>query len=64
MDERSERVARAFEVPMLVAALRVILVIAIEQSDLGEPWTTIAGVLNWAIWIAFATELVVIAPAR
>ena len=31
----------------------------VEQSDVGEPWRTIAGILNWAIWIAFAVELVV-----
>ncbi len=34
---------------MVIAALLVIPVIAIEQSDVGEPWRTIAGVLNWAI---------------
>ena len=51
--------------PILIAALLVIPVIAVEQSDLGEPWRTIAGVLNWAIWTAFAVELVVmLAVAR
>jgi voltage-gated potassium channel len=44
---------------MLVAALLVIPVIAIEQSDLGDPWRGIASVTNWAIWIAFAVELIV-----
>ncbi len=44
---------------MLVAALLVIPVIAVEQSDAGEPWRFLAGVLNWLIWIAFAVELVV-----
>lgn len=44
---------------MLVAALLVIPVIAVEQSDVGEPWRTVAGVLNWIIWVAFAVELVV-----
>ena len=44
---------------MLIAALLVIPVIVVEQSDVGELWRTIAGVLNWAIWIAFAVELVV-----
>ncbi|MDX6556026.1 MAG: voltage-gated potassium channel [Miltoncostaeaceae bacterium] len=64
---RAERVARRFEVPMLVAALLVIPVIAVEESGLDEPWDTIAGVTNWAIWIAFATELVVmlwVVPSR
>lgn len=44
---------------MIVAALLVIPVIAIEQSDVGDPWRAIASVTNWAIWIAFAVELAV-----
>ena len=44
---------------MLVAALLVIPVIAIEHSSAGEPWQGIAAVLNWAIWLAFAVEAVV-----
>src|SRR5918993_1640106 len=59
MDERSERIARRFELPMLIAALLVIPVIVIEESPVGEPWDTIASVLNWAIWLAFLTEAVV-----
>jgi voltage-gated potassium channel len=59
MDERSERIARAFEVPMFVAAVLVIPLLIIEQSDLGEPGTTIGTVLNWGTWLAFLAELVV-----
>src|SRR5206468_7497434 len=59
MDPRSERIARRFDMPMLVAALLVVPVVAVEQSSLGEPWTSLASVLNWAIWIAFASEVVV-----
>lgn len=59
MDERSERIARRFEIPILVAALLVIPVIVIEESATREPWPTIAAVLNWAIWLAFLTELIV-----
>ncbi len=65
--ERSERVERRFEIPLLVAGFLVIPVIAVEVSSLGEPWDTIAGVTNWAIWIAFAVELVVmlwVVPSR
>jgi voltage-gated potassium channel len=40
-------------------ALLVIPAIVIEETGLSEPWPTIANVTNWAIWIAFATELVV-----
>jgi voltage-gated potassium channel len=59
MNERAERIERLFEVPILVAALLVIPVIAIEQSSLGEPWPTIAAVANWLIWGAFLSEVVV-----
>lgn len=58
MDERSPRVANAFEIPVIVAALLVIPVIAVEQSGLGESWKSLAGVMNWIIWIVFAAELV------
>lgn len=58
MDERARRWERRFEKPVLVAALLVLPVIAIEQSRLGEPWKTVAATLNWLIWIVFAAELV------
>lgn len=58
VEPRSERVARAFEIPILVAALLVIPVIVIEESSIGEPWKTLAAVLNWGIWLAFLAELV------
>jgi voltage-gated potassium channel len=57
VDERSERIAARFEIPMLVAALLVIPVILIEGSDVGEPWDTVAVVLNWITWTAFLAEL-------
>lgn len=44
---------------MVVAALLVIPLIAIEQSDLGEPWQTVGDVLNWGTWLAFLVEFVV-----
>lgn len=44
---------------MLIAALLVIPVIAIEESDVGQRWKTLAEVLNWTIWLAFALELIV-----
>jgi voltage-gated potassium channel len=60
MDERASRMERRFEVPVLVAALLVIPVIAIQESDPGEPLWTIADVANWLIWLLFAAELVAI----
>lgn len=59
MDARAKRWERRFQLPMLIAALLVIPVIAVEQSDVGEPWRAMAGWLNWAIWLAFLTELIV-----
>lgn len=59
MDERAERIERRLEAPLLVAALLTIPAIAIEQSDVGEPWDTLAVVLNWTIWLAFVAEVIV-----
>jgi voltage-gated potassium channel len=61
------KVQRRFELPMLVAALLVIPVIVIEQSDVSEGWKTFGGVLNWIVWVAFAAEAVVmltVVPSR
>ena len=44
---------------MLLAALLVIPTIVIEQSDAGEPWDTVAAVMNWATWLAFLAEAVI-----
>lgn len=67
MNERSRRAARIFEIPLLVAALLTLPVVAIEQSSLSEPWDTVATVLNWTTWLVFLVELVVmvaLAPDR
>jgi voltage-gated potassium channel len=58
VDERSERIARRFELPVLIAALLVIPVIVIEQSDWSDVWKTLATVLNWLIWLVFLAEFV------
>jgi len=67
MDQRSERVARILEPIVTVAALAVIPVIAIQQSDAGPTLRTIAGVVDWLSWGAFAAELAImlaIVPER
>ena len=44
---------------MLIAAALVIPTIIIEAAGAGEPLKTLAVVLNYAIWIAFLVEAVV-----
>jgi voltage-gated potassium channel len=59
VDERAERFERRFEAPIVVAALLVIPIIVVEQSSPGEPWSTLAAVGNWLIWLLFLAEVVV-----
>jgi voltage-gated potassium channel len=58
-DLRAERIARRFEVPMLVVALLALPTMIVQGSALGEPWQEAAAVLDWLIWAAFAFELAV-----
>jgi voltage-gated potassium channel len=59
MTDRERRVARVFEVPVLIAALLVIPVVVIEtSSSIGDSWKDVARVTNWVIWFVFAAELV------
>jgi voltage-gated potassium channel len=60
VNERSERIARLFEIPVLIAALLVIPAIVIDQSNAGDPWKTLAAVLNWLIWLVFLAEFVIL----
>lgn len=64
MNERAERMERRFEIPILVAALLVIPIIAIEQTSNSEPWITLAAAANWLIWFAFLAEVVVMLRRR
>lgn len=54
------RVTHPFELAILVLALLVVPVVLIEESDASAPWTTIAAVGNWVIWIGFAAELALV----
>jgi len=54
-------------VPILVAALLVVPVLFIEESDVSTGWKTFGELLNWAIWLAFAAEVIVmlaVVPSR
>jgi voltage-gated potassium channel len=59
VDVRAERLERAFDWPLTIAALLVAPVLVIHDGDYGEPWETIGTVLDWAIWLAFLAEVVV-----
>lgn len=59
MDERSRRVERFFEIPLLVAALLVIPALVIQTSEQQTALRDIGDILDWVIWGAFALELVV-----
>jgi voltage-gated potassium channel len=59
MDERSQRIEARFEIPLLIAAVLVIPVLIIEESNPGEPLRTIGAALNIATWLAFVAEVVV-----
>src|SRR5215208_119876 len=56
---RGERLAGWFRGPLIVAALLAIPVIVMQESDLGRFWESVAAVLDWGIWGAFAANLVV-----
>ena len=67
MDERSERMARRFERPLLVAAVLTIPVTILQLLPPADPWRTIADVMNWLIWLAFLAEAVImlaVVPSR
>jgi voltage-gated potassium channel len=59
VNARAERIEQRFEMVTLIAALLVIPALVIESSDLAQPWDAIAEGLNWATWLAFAAEAVV-----
>jgi voltage-gated potassium channel len=67
VDERSTRIADRLEVPLLVAALMTVPATIIEESHLRHPWPEIATYLNWAIWLTFLAEVVImlaVVPSR
>jgi voltage-gated potassium channel len=67
VDERSERIQRRLEWPVIVAALLTIPILVVQESSAGEPWQGLATALNWASWSVFFIEVVVmlwITPRR
>jgi voltage-gated potassium channel len=47
------------EWPVVVAALLTIPILVIQESDFGEPWGTVATILNWVTWLVFLGEAVI-----
>jgi voltage-gated potassium channel len=67
VDERTECWERRFDWIVLVAAALVIPVVGVEQSETSDWLQTLAGISNWAIWLVFFAEVVVmlaVAPNR
>jgi voltage-gated potassium channel len=56
VDERARRIEQRLEWPVLIAALLTIPAIVLGQSSLGQPWDTVATILNWATWLVFLAE--------
>jgi voltage-gated potassium channel len=55
----AERWQKRFEWPIAIAALAVIPVLIIEDSDAGGAWPAVGAVLNWCSWGVFLAEIVV-----
>lgn len=67
MDARSDRIAKRLEPPLLAAAILTIPTTIVEESHLGHPWLQIATGVNWAIWLMFLAEIVImlsVVPSR
>jgi len=56
---RAQRIQNRLEWPVVVAALLTVPILIIQESDFGEPWGTVATVLNWVTWLTFFGEAVV-----
>ena len=55
----AEQWQRRFEWPIAIAALTVIPILIIEDSNAGGAWPAVAAVLNWCSWGVFLAEIVV-----
>jgi voltage-gated potassium channel len=59
MDERSSAIAKRLEPFLLAAAVLTVPTTIVEESHDGKPWSQIATGLNWAIWLMFFAEIVI-----
>jgi voltage-gated potassium channel len=58
-EARAQRIQDRLEWPVVIAALLTVPILVIQESDFGEPWNTVATVLNWVTWLTFFVEAVV-----
>ncbi len=56
---RAIRAENLMQTPLMIAAALTVPSVALTEAHVGGTLETIASFLNWAIWIAFATELLV-----
>jgi voltage-gated potassium channel len=56
---RSQEIQDRLEWPVVVAAFLTIPILVIQESDFGQPWSTVGGILNWVTWGVFLAETVV-----
>jgi voltage-gated potassium channel len=59
VDERSRRIAKRFEIPLLIGAALVIPLLFLEERTVREPWRGIAETVDWIVWLGFLAEVVV-----
>lgn len=67
VDERSTRIAKRLELPLLIAAVLTLPTTIVEESHISDPWSQIATGLNWAIWLMFLAEILImlaVVPSR
>lgn len=67
MDERSRRIEARLEVPMIFAAALAIPLLLLEHAATAGWLRDVAAILNWVVWLAFATEAVImlaVVPSR
>jgi voltage-gated potassium channel len=67
MDERSARWQRRFNVPVILAALATVPLLALEQGSPSESLRRVLEVADWIVWGIFALEVAVmlaVVPSR
>lgn len=67
MDTATQRWARRFDLPVVLAALATVPLLVFERRHLGAPAPTLLRVGDWLVWTVFAVEAVVmtaVAPSK